>query len=61
MSQKSSSLAVEEVVEQNHRDGIDVVFEPELKVLINKRYLEDSESVTEVKPVSIRGRITVSF
>ena len=61
MSAKHCSLAIEEVREQSLSANEEIDFEPELKVLVNKRYRENSESTTENQPVRIGGRITISF
>ena len=57
MSQKTCSLAIDEVKIVDHSQE----FEPELTVLVNKRYVKGSESNAAGEPVTIRGTITVSF
>ncbi len=57
MSPKTCSLAIDEV----KIDHLSQDFEPELTVIINKRYVEGSESNGTGTPVTIRGTITVSF
>lgn len=54
MSPKICSLAIDEIKEQEEH------FEPNLRVLINGRYV-GSESKVSTEPEKIRGRITVSF
>ena len=60
MSSKQCSLAVEEIKEPSHEEVV-INFKPELKVLINKQYTKNSDLQMDTKPVSIRGRITISF
>lgn len=61
MSPKICSLAFDEVEmdEQNLLLEREMGFEPELKVLINRRMKENSSSPDTV--VQVRGRINVSF
>lgn len=62
MSPKICSLAFDEVeiVEQPHLLEREMGFEPELKVLINRRITENS-SLSDNTIVQVRGRINVSF
>lgn len=60
MSPKPYSLAVDEVKEEDLLKDVEKDFQPQLKVLINKRW-NNSDSTTEVTPVCIEGRITISF
>jgi hypothetical protein len=60
VSPKPCSLAVDEIKEEDLlKVGHD--FEPQLTILINKHWNNDSDSSTDSKPVCIRGRMTISF
>lgn len=61
MSQKSYSLALDELKDSNIDSSDNQKFEPQLKVLIKSKYVKDSVSNESTEPVKIRGRITVSF
>jgi len=61
VSSKNCSLAVEEVKEQSQEKSYETDFEPKLKVLVNKRLINNSGSVKDAETVSIGGRITISF
>jgi len=61
VSLQHCSLAVEEEEEQILSKEMEMDFEPELKVLVKQRKMKDSTSMTDTQPVSIGGRITVSF
>ena len=58
MSPKYSSLAFDEVKEQNYGIQMDECFEPQLNLLVNERYEARNASNDIVKIV---GRITISF
>lgn len=60
MSPKPYSLAVDEAKEEDLLKDVEQDFQPQLKILVNKRW-NDSDSTTEATPVSIEGRITISF
>lgn len=57
VSPKQSSLAFDEVKEQNHDQEHEAGFERELKLLINTR--PDHNSTVQI--AKITGRVTVSF
>ncbi|MEM1282968.1 MAG: hypothetical protein AAGG81_05385 [Chlamydiota bacterium] len=57
MSPKSCSLALEEIELEDRCP--DECFEPELKVVVNKRLRENSSIDEDV--ITISGRINVSF
>ena len=61
MSSKSCSLAVDEIKDEEliSEDVLD--FEPQLKILVNRQWNQNSDSAESAKPVLIRGRMTVSF
>jgi len=61
VSSKVCSLAFDEVEleEQKHDHDMEMFYQPELKVLVNRRMLEDSSAGSE--PISVKGRINVSF
>lgn len=63
MSRKHSSLAYDELKEQNH--AVEMVFEPHLNLLVNTRFVSSSLTsglaAFEEEVVKIGGRITVSF
>jgi hypothetical protein len=61
VSSKNSSLAVEEVKEQSQEKEYDIDFEPKLKVLVNKRNVNDSGFIEDTEIIRIGGRITISF
>jgi hypothetical protein len=61
VSAKNCSLAIEEVREQSLSANDQIDFEPELKVLVSRRFRKNSDSVTENESVKIGGRITISF
>ncbi len=61
MSSKQSSLAVEEVKEKSKDQEYEIDFEPKLKVLVNKRFINNSDQGAKAETVSIQGRITISF
>lgn len=61
MSPKPCSLAVEEVKDEELLKEVETDFEPQLKILVNKRWKSDSDSATDSTPVCIRGRMTISF
>ncbi|CCB92168.1 putative uncharacterized protein [Waddlia chondrophila 2032/99] len=47
--------------EEGLLEEVEINFEPQLKILVNKRWKADSDSITDSAPVSIRGRMTISF
>jgi hypothetical protein len=57
VSPKHSSLAFDEVKEQNHELQSNVGFEPELNLIIKSRQMTSST----VQIVKISGTVTVSF
>jgi len=57
VSPKQSSLAFDEVKEQNHGSQNDMHFEPELNLVIKSR----PNVNPTVQIVKITGRVTVSF
>lgn len=59
VSPKHSSLAFDEVKEQNHDQQQEVSFEPELNLIINTRSMNMVSSSSQI--VMIGGRVTVSF
>ena len=61
VSSKNCSLAIEEVKEQSQEKTYENDFEPKLKILVNKRLINNSGSVEDAETVSIGGRITISF
>ncbi len=61
MSSKPCSLAVDEIRDEELLEEVDTNFEPQLKILINKRWKDDSDSAADTESVSIRGRVTISF
>jgi hypothetical protein len=66
VSPKYSSLAFDELKEQEHEQHVDMHFEPELKVFVNANYVTSMNSFSSVpanreKVEQITGRITVSF
>lgn len=61
MSPKPCSLAVDEMKEEELLDEVETDFEPQLKILVNKRWKADSDLITDPEPVRIQGRMTISF
>ena len=61
MSSKPCSLAVDEIRDEELLEEVESNFEPQLKILINKRWKDHSDSAADTDPVSIRGRMTISF
>lgn len=61
VSPKPCSLAVDEMKEEGLLEEVEINFEPQLKILVNKRWKADSDSIADSAPVSIRGRMTISF
>jgi len=61
VSSKNCSLAIEEVKEQSQGKDYRIDFEPQLKVLVNKRIQQNFSVFEDAQMVPIKGRITVSF
>lgn len=62
MSPKECSLAFEDTVKEFEDVKYDGIVEPELKVIVNARYLKSSFShMTSEDVIQVQGRITVSF
>lgn len=63
MSSKNCSLAIDEVNVQSRKEMFNVDFEPELKIIVNKRFVTNSALISEQEstPVRIKGKITISF
>lgn len=61
MSPKPCSLAVDEIKDEELLEEVETDFEPQLKILVNKRWKADSDSITDKSTVMIRGRMTISF
>jgi hypothetical protein len=59
VSPKHSSLAFDEVKEQNQELDLDTYHKPELNVLVNPRYMASSSFEQEI--LKIEGKLTVSF
>lgn len=62
VSPKQSSLAFDETVKEFESCQYGVDFEPELKVIVNARYMKSPVSfVASQDVIEVNGRITVSF
>lgn len=62
MSPKQSSLAFDETVKEFEAGHYGNDFEPELKVIVNARYMKSPAAfMTSQDVIEVNGRITVSF
>jgi len=65
VSRKHSSLAYDELKQESHAQSVEMVFEPQLNLLVNTRFVSSSLTsgltAFEEEVVKIGGRITVSF
>ena len=61
MSPKLNSLAIDEDKDHFQDYGVDEFYQPELKVLVNKRYCRNSITHQTEEVVKVEGRITISF